>query len=290
MGSMIQQDTKGCISCGICLEICPNYCFRQEEENILLQYPQTCCSCGHCIALCPEEVLSHRDVPHEHFKPSEQTSINPEQMAQLLSSRRSIRHYRDRQLSDEELSSLLQAARLAGTSSNGQTEGFMVLQNRERIRSLELLVIKTLWNAGLKYLKGGFMKKLLERKYGGEMIQQYSDYFGIIQNRRKHGEEEGMIFRNAPTIVVVYGLKANFLAQTNAALAVRNMELLAGTMGLGSCWVGFLPSAAAKSRKIDRFLNIPKGYTVLGALMLGEAVHSYPAQPPRKSRSVIWDR
>jgi len=211
-------------------------------------------------------------------------------MKALLHSRRSIRHYKDRQLSDGELSELLQVAQMAGTSSNGQTEGFLVLQNQERIRNLELLIIKTLWNAGLKYLKGGFMRKLLEKKYGPEVIRQYTDYYGIIKNRRAHGEERGMIFRNAPTVVVVYGLKTNFLAQSNAALAIRNMELMAESMGLGSCWVGFLPSAAAKSRKIDRFLNIPGGNTVLGALMLGEPAYRYKNIPPRKPRSVIWER
>ena len=159
---MITLDKEKCTNCGICNDVCPNYCFTMTEGNKLqLVHPEHCCDCGHCISLCPPGALSHEAIPRDELIQFSRSVPAPDAMKELLQGRRSIRIYKDRQVSDADIQTLLDVGMYAGTSSNGQTEGFLVVQNRGRLLELERLVIQTIWDAGLKYLGGGLMRKIL---------------------------------------------------------------------------------------------------------------------------------
>ena len=196
----------------------------------------------------------------------------------------------------ETIEQLLQVATYAGTSSNGQSEAFIVIQNRQYLKELEKMVADVLWNAGIKFLgkDKGLIISFLSKKYGQRIIRQYRSYHGIIKHRRENGEIHGndriggMIFRNAPTVIVVHGEKGNVLGMANSAIAIRNMELLAITMGLGTCWVGFLPASAEKDSKIGQYLKLPKNRAVYGALLIGYPKHKFERKIPRKARDVQW--
>ncbi len=290
---MITVDKQKCTNCKKCFDVCPNYVFGLDttsgnKPEVKLRYPEQCCVCGHCIAICSHQALSHEDLPVNSFHPVQRDEIAPESIEKMLFSRRSTRNFKQKPIPKEVLQRLLDIAIHAGTSSNGQSEEFIVIQDQKKLRELELLVIDVLWNAGLKRINGGFMRKILEKRYGKEIIRQYEAYHNIIKHRRQNHELEGMIFRNAPAVIVTYGIKTNFLAQTNCALAVRNIEILAETMGLGTCWVGFLPSAANKSGQINKCLNIPQDKTILASVMVGFPKHSYRYKLPRKERNVSW--
>ncbi len=291
---MISLDRDACTGCLECKSVCPNYVFGVTsqpggESELYIRYAEQCCACGHCIAVCASDALSHPDLPRERFIPLDPPDIAPEAMRRLLLSRRSIRNYKPDPVPDELVETLLLAGTHAGTSSNGQTEGFIVARDRDFLRNLELLVVDVLWQAGFKHLgRGGLMSFLLEHKYGAELIRQYRAYHGIFKHRRENGELRGAIFRNAPLVVIAHGLRANALAAANCALALRNMELLALAAGLGTCWVGFLVAAAARSRKIRNLLGLEPDRQILGALMIGYPEEHYRYVLPRKSRPVRW--
>jgi nitroreductase len=127
-------------------------------------------------------------------------------------------------------------------------------------------------------------------------MRQARTYYEIIQHRRQNGELYendkigGIIFRNASVVIVVHGERRNALGATNSALAIRNMELLALTLGLGTCWVDFLVAAAKKSRRIDEYLELPKNRTLYGALMIGYSKHSYMHKLPRQAQMCVGFR
>ena len=145
-----------------------------------------------------------------------------------------------------------------------------------------------LWRAGLKYLGSRTGLRFIEMRYGSQMARQYLAYHRIIKNRKSEGQLGGLVFRNAPVVIVSHGIKANFLAHTNCAVATRNMEIMALAAGLGTCWVGFLTSAAHVSRRIGKYLGIPAVRNIYGALMVGYPKHVYKKRIPRKGREVRW--
>jgi nitroreductase/NAD-dependent dihydropyrimidine dehydrogenase PreA subunit len=291
---LITLNSNACINCLKCKHVCPNYVFSvipkpDSGQELYIRFPDQCCACGHCIAVCPSDALSHPALPRGEFISLPPSGITPEQMQRLLFSRRSVRNYRPDPISDEVIGELLAAATHAGTSSNGQTEGFIVIKDRARLKGLELLVVDVLWRAGLKHMGGdGMLGRLLEKKYGPELVRQYRPYHDIFQHRRNNGEIEGVVFRNAPLVIVAHGLKANLLAAANCALALRNIELLALTMGLGTCWIGFLVGAAARSKKIGNCIGMTANRRIWGALMVGYPEEQYNCKLPRKSRDVRW--
>lgn len=291
---MINLDRNACTQCLECYTVCPNYVFGvastpRGSQELELRYPEQCCACGHCMAVCSSDALSHPELPRDQFTPLLPVKVEPEAMQTLLFWRRSIRHYKPDPPSEDIIETLLAAATHAGTSSNGQTEGFILVKDRVFLKNLEQLVVDVLWHAGFKYLGGeGLMSKLLAMKFGAEMVRQYRHYHFIFKHRREHGELEGVVFRDAPLVIIAHGLKANLLGPVNCALALRNIELLALTMGLGTCWVGFLVGAAARSRKIREFVGLPKNRQIFGALMIGYPQEQYRYRIPRKPRALRW--
>jgi len=277
-----------------CRSVCSSSVFgfgsgSKGEEEVEIQYPLNCYLCGHCIALCPVDAISHEELPREGFKELQPIDISPCEMRNLLLSRRSSRRYRPDPISDDDVEKLLEVAVHAGTSSNDQSEGFIVIRDQKILSELEASVIDVLWSAGLKYLgSDGIMAKLLTKKYGKEMIRRYRMYSQIITHRRKNDTLKGMIFQNAPLVIIAHSVGTNFLGSANCALAIRNMEILALTMGLGTCWAGLLVFAAGKSGEINKILGLGKNRQIHGALMVGYPQFEYKRMIPRKDREVRW--
>ena len=286
---MIKIDSTKCTQCGFCFEVCPNYVLALGEgREIKVRYPEQCCICGHCVAICPENALIHQEILTEKFEDLPVTTISPGNMRNLLLSRRSVRVFKEKPVPKELIEQLIEVGIHAGTSSNGQTESFIVIRDRNLLSGLEEMVIEVMWNMGLKYLGDRIGENLAKTQIGDEMVRQSIPYHHIIKNRRNNNQLAGMVFRNAPVVIVSHGLRTNLLARTNCSVAARNMEIMAKTMGLGTCWVGFLLAAANHAREIGRVLEIPDDHNIYSAIMVGYPKHEYKKIIPRKERQVRW--
>jgi nitroreductase/NAD-dependent dihydropyrimidine dehydrogenase PreA subunit len=286
---MIEIDSTKCTKCGFCFDVCPNYVLALGEgQEIQVRYPEQCCICGHCVAICPENALIHKKMPTEKFEDVPVTIIPPENMRNLLLSRRSIRAFKEKPVPKELIEQLIEVGIHAGTSSNGQTESIIVIQDRKLLLELEKMVIEVVWDKGLKHLGDGVGQKLAKTKIGDEMVRQSIPYHHIIKNRRNSNQLAGMIFRNAPVVIVIHGLRTNLLVHANCSVAVRNMEIMAQTIGLGTCLVGFLSIAAHFAEEIGKYLEIPDDRNIYSAIMLGYPKHEYKKTTPRKERQVRW--
>jgi nitroreductase/NAD-dependent dihydropyrimidine dehydrogenase PreA subunit len=287
---MIAIDSTKCTKCGFCSEVCPNDVLALiKGQEIQVKYPEQCCICGHCVAVCPENALVHQKMPTEMFEDLPATKIPPENMKNLLLSRRSIRVFKENRVPKELIEQLIEVGIHAGTSSNGQTESFVVIQDRKVLSELEKMVIEVIWDKGLKYLGSEIGQKSAATKVGEEMLRQTIAYHHIINHRRQNNQLVGMVFRNAPVVVIIHGLRTNFMARANCSIAARNMEIMAKTIGLGTCWVGFLSSAAnLAEKKIERYLEIPDDRSIYGAIMVGYPKFEYRKIIQRKEREVRW--
>ncbi len=286
---MIRIDSTKCIGCGFCFDVCPNYVFAPAESRVItVRYPEQCCICGHCVAICPENALIHEKMLAEKFDDLPATRISPENMRNLFLSRRSTRAFMDRPVSKELIEQLIEVGTHAGTSSNGQTENFIVIQDQKLLSNLEKMVIDVVWNTGLKYLGDIAGQNLAKTQIGEEMVRQSVPYHFIIKNRRDNNQLAGLIFRNAPVVIVIHGLRTNLLSRGNCWVAARNIEIMAQTMGLGTCLVGFLSIAAHFSKEIGKLLGIPDNQNIYSAVMVGYPRHNYQKRAPRKERQVHW--
>ena len=140
----------------------------------------------------------------------------------------------------------------------------------------------------MKLLGSGIGRRLARIRFGEETARQSILYYERFKAGRDSGDLGGAVFRNAPAVIVVHGQRTNRSVHENCAIAARNMEMLAKSLGLGTCWAGFLLVAAGISKKIARRLGVPDHRNVYSAIMLGYPTHVYRKTVPRRQREVRW--
>ncbi len=166
--------------------------------------------------------------------------------------RRSIRKYKARQVSKEQIDTIMKCAIFAPSSLNKQPWEIRV------IRKLEVLA--EINNRFLKYAEG---KTLL--------------------GSAAHYKEPGFsIFHNAPTLIVIARDKNNNNSSLDCGILLENILLSAHGMGLGSCPIGSLVSVLnlPENRDLLKLLNIPEDYVVAINVALGYA-DEQPVAPQR---------
>ena len=76
----------------------------------------------------------------------------------------------------------------------------------------------------------------------------------------------------------------------NGHFALSYAELMAPSLGLGSCWSGFVEFCAQVGYEpLLKLLNLPAGYRVAGAIMVGYPKFKYRYMPERESLRVFFD-
>ncbi len=138
-----------------------------------------------------------------------------------------------------------------------------MIEDKRVLEALADLVIDRMWNSGLKYAGNSVGRMVIRAMYGNEFAKQVEHYYRTFKLRKQTGDPIRVLW-NAPTLILVTGLRKNALTFTNAALAARNIEIMALTMGLGTCWAGFLVVTAARSRRSLSFCTCLPSVTSSG--------------------------
>lgn len=116
---------------------------------------------------------------------------------EALLDRRSVRAYRPEQISEEELTDILQAAKFAPSTKGLQKRHFTVIQNKKLIAE----IVETAKKNGASFLPGHIP------------------------------------FYNAPTVIVLSAPADAEHGREDAACAIMNLMLASHAYGLGSCYI-----------------------------------------------------
>lgn len=171
-----------------------------------------------------------------------------------IRNRRSIRKFKEEQIKDNEVQSILEAGQFAPSAMNQQAWHFTVVQNKEVLNKLN------------EACRAAFLKS------GNK---NYED-------RAK--TENFNIFYNATTLIIVsYDQKA-IAPQHDGSLALGNMLNAAEALGIGSCWIHALNIVLplAENQGLMSELGIPEGYAPVGSGVFGYKGIEHPSAPPRK--------
>jgi len=96
------------------------------------------------------------------------------------------------------------------------------------------------------------------------------------------------ILRRAPHLIVAHASPAVPLAQSDCIIALSYLELAAFAAGLGTCWAGYLNSAANIYPPLQNALALPEGHQTFGALMVGRPKYRYQRIPLRNAPNIEW--
>jgi nitroreductase len=193
---------------------------------------------------------------------------------EAIESRRSIRKYREEPVPQELTRRILEAARLAPSTSNTQSWKFKVVTDagmKRRLKEAALgqkfveeapVVIACCLDLEAFAERGRQTVKLLMRgvRPSLEMAVRF-----VRQGKGKEFDPERVIINGA----------------INVSIATEHMVLAATSLGLGTCWVRAFDAPA-----VEELLEVPEGIKVLTLLTLGYPAQS-PGARPRKSLEEI---
>jgi nitroreductase len=119
-----------------------------------------------------------------------------------------------------------------------------------------------------------------------KMMEKYiepMDYYLALQAAGRD-----LILHNAPVLIVLHGPALSFFASDNCNIAAANICNYAHSMGLGTCFIGFVTLSSRFSKKLCSLLKLPKGRTIYSSLVVGHPKYSYPYTASRKPPKIQW--
>lgn len=268
-----------CIACGKCVRICPEFVLHFTSENHVENDPlRHCVRCGHCVCVCPTQALQHSSFPYSAVHPFNKTDRpSAEQMLLLCKTRRSCRNFTRQPIPKHFLEQIVEAGTYAPTANNSRSFSFTVVTSPEKLKLLSDFTVKAysrvyhLLNhapiiALLKLLKVDAVDYLPDLK---EVLVQYekgTDY----------------IMRGATAAIIITADKKDFFARDSANLAYQNMSLMAESLGVGQCYMGFVCSGIS----MDFGNHIAKAFSlkdkIYAIMALGMPVQTLSSYPERR--------
>ncbi|HCS11670.1 MAG TPA: hypothetical protein DIV40_09465 [Clostridiales bacterium] len=94
------------------------------------------------------------------------------------------------------------------------------------------------------------------------------------------------LFFNAPALIVIVSEEKSGFADVNAGLAASRMELLADTLGLGTCYIGFFKRAADLNSEIKKLIGMKDNEELILSFVLGYPDVEYQRTVNRKPADV----
>jgi nitroreductase len=249
-----------------------------------------CLYCGHCKAVCPADAFQFSEGNDQFLSvPNKKEIPSPAVFFRFLRRRRSLRAYQDRLVEKTKLKMLIEAGRYAPTGSNRQACEYVVVSGRKALDKVCTLAIRNLQEQGKELQKVideyTRKKKPLPEEWSSR--QTLPPVWERIAGKWEEGVDQ--LFHHAPALIVVHMNKA--IATTpeiDAAIASTQMVLLAETLGLGTCYIGFLIWAIENSGELKKKLGISPENKALVAFTVGYPKVEFLRFVARNPAKVNW--
>lgn len=176
--------------------------------------------------------------------------------------RRSVRSFKEKQISEEDLNTILMAGSYAPSGMGMQNWKFTAIQNAATLKKANEAIRKTTLSIPI--------------------VEETHPY--VVSLIEKAQDENAEFLYYAPTYIIVSNLKDNQNSMADCALALGNMMLAAHSLGIGSCWLNQLPGLTHMPliRKLLNDIDIPETHDVYGSVVMGYAAEEPKLADPRK--------
>ncbi|PKM70259.1 MAG: hypothetical protein CVU94_00160 [Firmicutes bacterium HGW-Firmicutes-19] len=173
-----------------------------------------------------------------------------------MKKRRSVRSFSDQKVSDEIISDMLEAARLAPSGGNGQSWMFGVIRDETLKNELAVAAGEQMWIARAPVVIA--CCAVLNE----DLSNVDEDDFGLIVNHTRFGKEFVDYVYQYPD----KRMSNIFWNNGVPAIPGEHMFLVATCHGLNACWIGYLDV-----RKASEILNLPDDVVCLYLMPVGYA-------------------
>jgi len=149
----------------------------------------------------------------------------------IIRKRQSVRKFLPDPVEDDQINTIIEAARLAPSSTNSQPWHFVVVKDKEMIKELTYAV-----------------------PFGVTLINKFMEHAPLV------------IVGCVKTGIIqkLTGLFGRYNYIIDVSIAMEHMVLVAEELGLGTCWIGWFDEKKAK-----KLIKTPVGSHIVAMLALG---------------------
>lgn len=247
----ISIDKSKCIECGACATACSPQLFDIIDGKVVIARPNSCFVCGHCVAICPVDAISHSSFGADKVHAIKRPKVEAEELMQLIRLRRSNRTFSNKEIPQESLNMIIEAAYRAPTASNLQGVKFLLVKDRE--------VLDQVIDATMGYYKK--IMRLVDNPVVRPLavalsptVAKYLQTFKKMIDERAAGGDP--ILRGGKAMLVIYTDKSSRFGCEDSNLAYQNASLMAESLGIAQVYTGFVCNVSHSTKQINKILGI----------------------------------
>ncbi|MDD3717299.1 MAG: nitroreductase [Actinomycetota bacterium] len=208
----------------------------------------------------------------------------------VILERRSVRKYKDKQVPERLVRRILEAGRFAPTAGNSQSWKFVVVRDRDMIDAMQKYV----------QLRCKVFKFFLnwQKSPLGKLAWFYTQLSARVMPNLLHpipfgaisliAEGKLKLFHDAPTVILVLvDRRGAAKPLVDVGICGQNMVLAAHSLGLGTCWVGFVEVFKFGTRWKKK-LGVGWPYELIEGIALGYPVGNPDGMIERELQEIEW--
>lgn len=286
-------DKEKCIKCGLCIEMCPTY-LKRDDEN----YPTAremndeenlfgCIQCGNCMMLCPKDAIEiiGEDIDNNHLRELSPNITDYDSLNSLFLKRRSCRKYKNQDVEKETIDKIINSAATAAVSIPPSEVKVLVFQGRKKVQELADNIMTNFE----KFTKiSPFILpfvRLSGKKADYKMFKEFIIPLGkgMVKNY-KNGIDD--LFYEAPCVMMFYGSENT--DKEDCLIAATQATIAAEALGLGTCIIGSVGAIFEHNRKLRKKYGIEKTDKIGTAFILGYPEIKYKKAFQRNFKEVTF--
>lgn len=274
---------------GLCVKVCLAGVFEKADADSypVVAHPEECYTCGHCVAVCPGNAIDHGGLTMENFPPiGDEMTIEPQRLQGFLRKRRSMRRYNQKRIVPRKLiGKMLEAGRYAPTGTNAQSLEHIVVTDPEVRKSLVAHTIDV-FRQEFDSLQEKLARDDVDPLDASRAESDLQSFKRVVAD---YEAGDDPIFYKAPVVIITHAKRASTATPLeDATLASFQMMLMAESLGLGTCYIGYFYEVTNQSIEIRNLLGIPEKNDILMSFIAGYPAVRFSRLVDRNPLSVRW--
>ena len=269
---MPRIELDNCVQCMKCVKDCPSNAIDIEQGSI----NDNCIHCGHCVAICPESTIFPDTNPIEILKP---VTVSEADFRQLSANIRTCRSYLKKEVDDLSINLLIENMKHYPSASNARPIEITALKTEELIKKLNDRTAETLIKT-IKLVTSTLLMpvlKVLAPKMNVSRLNNYKKQFIA-----GHTPESSLVCHHAPLVMLFHAPVTKYgMESADAYIWATYTSIYANTLGLGTCFNGFITNAMERKKAMGKEFGVPAGHQVYAALLIGHPKVKYTNEAGR---------
>jgi nitroreductase len=234
------------------------------------------------VAICPELAVrpDFGDVfmiqPH---------AVTPKDFRNLTSGIRSCRNYLPKDVPDAVLLQLVDNMKHYPSANNARSIQISIVRSKEKVKLINDLTEEALIK----------MFSILTSPWISPFIRIFAPSINISKLKRykaslieKQKTDDSQICHHAPAVLLFHGeVSKTGMAEADANIWAAYTSIYANTLGLGTCFNGFIVKAMEKRSKLNPLFKVPANHQVYASLLVGYPKVRYRNEASRQSPIVV---